>query len=151
MRSSLYFVLSLCPSARESVNVDYWTGLLDWTTALTSIVGYCPDHVENASHGQQPLSQAAVVEGIVMRISQMLNNRVMRLRSSVSVLLEITHTNVAFVIWHMEAHWPTMVMEIRIADLMFNYFIYMYTRTYIWSGHNKLLASLTRAVSFLFW
>ena len=76
----------------------------------------------------QPYSQAGVVDGLGMRISRMLNNRVMRLIASVYVLLEITHTSVAFVIWHMEACWSTMIMQIRIADLMFNYSSYIRTK-----------------------
>ena len=126
----------------ESVNngLDYWTGLLD--TPSISIVVHCTDHIENASHAQQ---DATSFPG--MRISRMLNNRVMRLRTSAFVLWK--YTCVTFITWHMEACWPTVIMQIRITDLTFNYFIY--TRTYLWSNQNKLLASLTRAVSLLFW
>ena len=48
----------------------------------------------------------------------------MRLRAFVSVFLEVAHTSLAFVIWHMKACWQTMIIQIRIADsLIYNGFI----------------------------
>ena len=92
----------------------------------------------------QPHSPVGVGEGLGMRISQMLNNRVMRLRVSVSVLLKL-HTQV----------WPSSSGTWKHAGKLHVYqncwldVQLIHLHTYI--GQNKLLASLTRAISFLFW
>ena len=126
--------------------LDYWTGLLDWTTGFTSDLN-CRGHniIEPCPKGCNVIPRW----GLGMRISRTLNSRVMRLRASVSGLMEITHTSVGFAIWHIEACWQTMITQVRIADLTFNYFTY--TRIYVWTTHNKLLASLQGQSFFLFW
>ena len=127
-----------------------WTGLLD--SPLTSTVVYWPGHIENTSHARQDATSfpgRARDEDITDAKQQSRETQSQSIHFCAS--WNYTHKRglaSSSGIWK-HAGWPSMIMQIRIDDLVFNYSTY--TRTYVWNSQNKLLVSPMREVSFLFW